>query len=120
MSSRTDSLADRSAPMVGSATLTMKKSMRGSAAASSTVKSPRPLSSGGAAARTGRGVVVSVVTATSLRLPPEGSQSLLILVEEPPGNRVRVEAGWRHGHHGPGDSRTGDRVPLVPLVDPAP
>src|SRR5690242_5478762 len=103
--------------MLGRATLTMKKSMRGSAAASSTVNSPRPPSSGGAADRTGRVVVVSVVTPQSLRLAAEGYQSLLILVEEPPGNRVPVRAGWRHDRHGPGECRTGDRVPLG---DPAP
>ncbi len=83
--------------MVGRATLTMKKSTRGRAAASSTANSPSPPSTGAGAAgeRTEREVRDSVVTVMSL-LPHTGwYQSVLILVATPPGNRVRAAAGWR-------------------------
>src|SRR5688500_16404685 len=100
--------------MVGRATLTMKKSMRGSAAASSTVKSPRPPSEGGAAVASAALCEVMVsVTVTSLRPLRDWYQSVLILVAEAPGNRVGTAAGWRHDDHGPGDddhgSADGDR-----------
>ncbi len=100
--------------MVGRATFTMKKSMRGSAAASSTVNSPRPLSTGAAAGdRTVREAMVSV-TLPSVRLPGDWYQSVLILVEGLPGNRIRAAADWSDDDDGTGDgdgggSRRGDR-----------
>src|SRR5690349_8738616 len=89
--------------MVGRATLTMKKSTRGRDAASRTVNSPRVPSAGGAAAERTVGVVTVSVMAPSLRVRPDWYQSLLVLVQGVPGNRVRETAGWRHDDHGPGE-----------------
>lgn len=66
--------------MAGRATLTMKKSTSGSAAPSSSVSSPAvvsvdPCSVGGLV-----GEVVGEVTATTIRLPRDWYQSVLILV----------------------------------------
>ncbi|CAM5268942.1 hypothetical protein SALBM311S_12501 [Streptomyces alboniger] len=72
----------------------------------------------GCRTRTGREVMVSV-TWSSLRPFPGWYQSLLVLVVEVPGNRVRGAAPWRHDDHdGPGD---GAAVPAPGhrLGDPA-
>lgn len=104
-SSRSASPAARSWPMVGRATFTMKKSMRGRAAPTSTVKSPSPPSAGGAVAAravvaTERERVPVPVMGTSVVGRSDWYQSVLILVEGLPGNRLRGAAGWRHDHDG--------------------
>src|SRR5688572_14404799 len=88
----------------------MKKSMRGSAAPRSTVKSPSPPSTGGVAGERAalRSRVVVSVTSLSFGRLSAWYQSLLILVAAVPGNRLGVAAGWRHDEHGPGDGDTED------------
>ncbi|MGN5378609.1 hypothetical protein ACQ4WX_17695 [Streptomyces lasalocidi] len=86
--------ACRSRSIVGRATLTMKKSIIGSAVPRSRVNRPRGVSApggrGGPAVVVGvvRGVVF-VVTSPTLRPCPAGYQAVLIQVPAPPGTGVR-------------------------------